>query len=82
MVKLMQQGVPLSVALRKVPGFSQADIDEAVKAAEEAARKAEQAQAEALKQQKEATAGGVDSERARGSAGGGRVPARAGATGR
>ncbi|MFF8774513.1 phage portal protein [Kitasatospora sp. NPDC015120] len=38
MVKLMQQGVPLSVALRKVPGFSQADIDEVVKAAEEAAR--------------------------------------------
>ncbi|MFI1521653.1 phage portal protein [Kitasatospora cineracea] len=81
MVKLMQQGVPLSVALRKVPGFSQADIDEAVKAAEEAARKAEAAEAEALKQQKEA-ARGVDSQSRRDSAGGGRVPARAGAAGR
>ncbi|MFJ2775702.1 phage portal protein [Kitasatospora sp. NPDC087315] len=81
MVKLMQQGVPLSVALRKVPGFSQADIDEAVKAAEEAARKAEQAEAEALKQQKEA-AGGMDPAKRRDSAGGGRVPARAGSAGR
>ncbi|MGW3177765.1 phage portal protein [Kitasatospora sp. NPDC001119] len=81
MVKLMQQGVPLAVALRKVPGFSQADIDEAVKAAEEAARKAEQAEAEALKQQKEA-AGGVDSKVRRDPAGGGRVPARAGSAGR
>ncbi|MFJ7275313.1 phage portal protein [Kitasatospora sp. NPDC098663] len=82
MVKLMQQGVPLAVALRKVPGFSQADIDEAVKAAEEAARKAEAAEAEALKQQKEATAGGVDSKNGRGAAGGGRVPARAASAGR
>ncbi len=81
MVKLMQQGVPLSVALRKVPGFSQADIDEAVKAAEEAARKAEAAEAEALKQQKEA-ARGVDSQNRRDPAGGGRVPARTGSTGR
>ncbi|MFI9786826.1 phage portal protein [Kitasatospora sp. NPDC051984] len=81
MVKLMQQGVPLSVALRKVPGFSQADIDEAVKAAEEAARKAEAAEAAALKQQ-EATAGGMDSKVRRDSAGGGRVPARAAGAGR
>lgn len=81
MVKLMQAGVPLSVALRKIPGFSQADIDEAVKAAEEAARKAEAAEAEALKQQKEA-ARGVDSENRRDPAGSGRVPARAGSTGR
>ncbi|MBO1414469.1 phage portal protein [Streptomyces sp. FH025] len=81
MVKLMQQGVPLAVALRKVPGFSQADIDEAVKAAEEAARKAEQAEAEALRQQKEASVG-VDSKVRRDSAGGGRVPARAGSAGR
>ncbi|MFD0400153.1 phage portal protein [Kitasatospora sp. NPDC127121] len=81
MVKLMQQGVPLSVALRKVPGFSQADIDEAVKAAEEAARKAEAAEAEALKQQKEA-GGGVDSKVRRDPSGGGRVPARAAGAGR
>ncbi|MFJ5924815.1 phage portal protein [Kitasatospora sp. NPDC092948] len=81
MVKLMQQGVPLSVALRKVPGFSQADIDEAVKAAEEAARKAEAAEAAALKQ-KEATAGGMDPSKRRDPAGGGRVPARTGSAGR
>ncbi|MFF4815077.1 phage portal protein [Kitasatospora sp. NPDC001309] len=71
MVKLMQAGVPLSVALRKIPGFSQADIDEAVKAAEEAARKAEAAEAEALKQQKEATARQAEGR-------GGRVSERAG----
>ncbi|MGW2398511.1 phage portal protein [Kitasatospora sp. NPDC001664] len=48
LTKLMQQGVPLAVALRKVPGFSQADVDESVKAAEEAARKAEAAERRAM----------------------------------
>ncbi|MFD8318928.1 phage portal protein [Kitasatospora purpeofusca] len=48
LTKLMQQGVPLAVALRKVPGFSQADVDESVKAAEEAARKAETAERRAM----------------------------------
>ncbi|WP_441248950.1 phage portal protein [Kitasatospora sp. McL0602] len=76
MTKLMQQGVPLAVALRKVPGFTQSDIDESVKAAEEAAAKEEAREQRALDAAKE-TRDGVDTPNGRRAENGGGVQAGA-----
>ncbi|WP_164737722.1 phage portal protein [Streptomyces luteoverticillatus] len=77
-LKLSQIGVPLGIVLRKVPGFTQSDIDEAVK--EWKAAQEQRLREIAASQQAKAPDEGVNDGDERGrAAGDSRVPAGAGA---